>query len=133
MNPTFELTYWRWGLETAQRWRERLELGRDQKWDQVLSGLARPSLADGKYLFAETAPQSYSDRKWVKDHPSVLAALGILPAVRTAEGTPLARAGADAADAGLDLGELELAGYVGLGLSDGRNDRGTAGRARASD
>jgi hypothetical protein len=29
MNLTFELTYWRWGLEKAQEWRERLGLARD--------------------------------------------------------------------------------------------------------
>ena len=86
MNPTFELTYWRWGLETAQRWRERLGLGREHKWDEVLERLAKPRLGDGRYLFAETAPESYGDKKWVKDHPSVLAALGMLPPVTTGEG-----------------------------------------------
>src|ERR1017187_1432694 len=30
LNPTFKLTYWRWGLETAQQWRERLGLPRFQ-------------------------------------------------------------------------------------------------------
>ncbi|HTS17252.1 MAG TPA: glycoside hydrolase family 65 [Verrucomicrobiae bacterium] len=79
LNPTFELTYWRWGLETAQRWRERLGLSRDPKWDRVLAGLASPAVSDGKYLFAETAPDCYKDRKWVRDHPSVTAALGFLP------------------------------------------------------
>ena len=29
-NPTFELTYWRWGLETAQQWRQRLGLPREK-------------------------------------------------------------------------------------------------------
>jgi hypothetical protein len=76
-NPPFELTYWRWGLETAQAWRERLGLPRDQKWDDVLSGLAKAPVADSKYLFAESAPDSYTNPKW--DHPSVLGALGILP------------------------------------------------------
>jgi len=90
MNPTYELTYWRWGLETAQRWRERLSLGRARKWDEVLSQLAKPPLSDGKYLFAETAPESYQDKKWVNDHPSVLTALGILPPVlsRSADAIP---------------------------------------------
>lgn len=76
-NPPFELTYWRWGLETAQAWRQRLGLPRDQKWDDVLHGLAKAPIADSKYLFAESAPDSYTNPKW--DHPSVLGALGILP------------------------------------------------------
>jgi hypothetical protein len=79
LNPVFELTYWRWGLETAQQWRERLGLPRVKKWDDVLQHLARPSVADDKYLFAETATGTYSEKKWVNDHPAVTGALGMLP------------------------------------------------------
>jgi len=78
-NPTFELTYWRWGLETAQQWRLRLGLPREKKWDAVLSQLARPPAADGKYLFAETTPDCYTDPKWNADHPAVLGALSFVP------------------------------------------------------
>jgi hypothetical protein len=78
-NPTFELTYWRWGLETAQTWRTRLGLPREKKWDDVLNGLAKPPVADGKYLFAETAPDAYTNPKWNKDHPAVLGALSFVP------------------------------------------------------
>jgi len=78
-NPTFELTYWRWGLATAQNWRERLGLSREIKWDEVLDGLAKPPVADGKYLFTETAPDSYTNPKWNKDHPAVLGALSFVP------------------------------------------------------
>lgn len=79
MNPTFELTYWRWGLEMAQQWRQRLGLPRIARWDAVLHDLARPPVAGDKYLFAETAADTYSLKKWVDDHPSVTAALGLLP------------------------------------------------------
>lgn len=79
MNPTFELTYWRWGIETAQRWRERLGLPREPKWDGVLERLSRAPVVEGKYLFCETAPDSYSAPRWRNDHPSVTAALGLLP------------------------------------------------------
>lgn len=79
LNPTFELTYWRWGLETAQRWRQRLGLPREPHWDDVLNQLAQPAFEDGKYLFAETATGTYSHKKWVKDHPAVTAAFGMLP------------------------------------------------------
>ena len=78
-NPTFELTYWRWGLETAQLWRQRLGLPRDEKWDAVLKDLAKPPVGDGKYLFAESTPDCYTNSKWNADHPSVTAALGLLP------------------------------------------------------
>jgi len=78
-NPTFELTYWRWGLETAQLWRERLGLPRDEKWDAVLKDLAKPPVGDGKYLFTETTPDCYTNPKWNADHPAVLGALSFVP------------------------------------------------------
>jgi hypothetical protein len=79
VNLTFELTYWRWGLEKAQEWRERLGMSRDENWDRVLARLSPPSVVDGKYLFAETAPDSYTNRRWRNDHPAVLGAFGMLP------------------------------------------------------
>jgi protein-glucosylgalactosylhydroxylysine glucosidase len=79
LNPAFELSYWRWGLKTAQAWRERLGLARDRKWDDVLARLAQPSVADGRYLFTETTPDSYTNPKWNKDHPAVLGALSFVP------------------------------------------------------
>jgi len=78
-NCAFELSYWAWGLGTAQAWRERLGLPREARWDRVLRGLATPVVSDGKYLFAETAPDTYSNPRWRTDHPSVVAALGVLP------------------------------------------------------
>ncbi len=79
LNPTFELTYWRWGLETAQRWRERLGMPREPAWDRVLAKLAKPLVVDGKYAFTATTPDSYTNPRWNDDHPTVLAALGMLP------------------------------------------------------
>lgn len=79
LDPTFELTYWRWGLEMAQQWRTRLGLGRNPKWDDVLRNLAPLPIAGGKYLFTETAPDSYVSPKWNRDHPAVLDALSFLP------------------------------------------------------
>ena len=52
-NPTYELTAWRFGLRTAQAWRERLGMGRHAKWDAVLNGLARPAQKEGVYLMQE--------------------------------------------------------------------------------
>ncbi len=78
-NCTYELVYWRWGLETAQTWRARLGLAREPRWDRVLAGLAPLAVADGKYLFAGSVPDTYRDPRWARDHPSVTAALGVLP------------------------------------------------------
>ncbi len=76
-NPTFELAYWRYGLQTAQRWRERLGLGRNSQWDRVLAGLSRLPIDNGVYLAHENCPQTYTERNY--DHPSMLAAFGVLP------------------------------------------------------
>jgi hypothetical protein len=78
-NPTYELTYWRWGLETAQQWRVRLGLARDENWDKVLQKLSKPTVADGKYLFAENLTDTYTNPKWTTDHPAILNAYGVLP------------------------------------------------------
>lgn len=78
-NCTYELSYWRWGLEMAQTWRTRLGIARHARWDAVLRTLARPTLAGGMYLFAESAPDTFTNPKWATDHPSVVAALGMLP------------------------------------------------------
>jgi hypothetical protein len=78
-DPTFELTYFRWALETAQQWRERLNLPREKKWDDVIQHLAKPPVADGKYLFAETTPDCYTNPIWNKDHPAVVGALSFVP------------------------------------------------------
>ncbi|MBO0324094.1 hypothetical protein J0X14_17425 [Muricauda sp. CAU 1633] len=80
-NPTFELAYWKWGLEKAQNWRERLGKERNAEWDQVLNGLSPLPHKDGLYLAAASALDSYSTEKYMTDHPSVLGAYGMLPAI----------------------------------------------------
>jgi len=75
-NPTFELAYWKYGLKTAQRWRERLGLKRNAEWDKVIDGLSALPVADGLYLAHENCPQTFSQRNY--DHPSMFGALGVL-------------------------------------------------------
>lgn len=90
-NPTFELEYWRFGLETAQAWRARLGLPRQRAWDRVLAHLSRLPQKDGLYLAAESQPDLWSRaaspacrRRAApecpnRDHPSFVAAYGYLP------------------------------------------------------
>ena len=75
LNPTFELAYWYWALETAQRWRERLGQEREPAWDRVIQKLSRPTVRDGVYTGIETPPYTIT-----RDHPSMLAAYGFVPA-----------------------------------------------------
>ena len=80
INPTYELAYWRWALETAQKWRERMGEKRVKQWDEVIAGLSPLPKANGVYLAAESAPDSYTNEKYLIDHPSVFATYGVLPA-----------------------------------------------------
>jgi hypothetical protein len=49
LNPSMELGYWKWALETAQEWRVRLGLKRDEKWQDVIDHLAPPTVRNGVY------------------------------------------------------------------------------------
>ncbi|MCM5529824.1 hypothetical protein [Parasegetibacter sp. NRK P23] len=78
-NPTYELAYWRWALETAQQWKERLGMRPDESWNRVLDELSALPVQKNVYLAAESAPDSYTKPEYMTDHPSVLGAYGMLP------------------------------------------------------
>lgn len=73
-NPTFELAYWQWGLRTAAAWRDRLGLEPVAAWAEVADGLVSPRVVNGTYAAIDTEPFTIRT-----DHPSMLAALGVLP------------------------------------------------------
>lgn len=79
-DPAYELQYWHFALRTAQQWRSRLGMPADPHWQEVIDNLAPLPVADGLYLPAATSPAAYTDDQYRRDHPSVLAALGCLPA-----------------------------------------------------
>ncbi len=74
LNPTFELCYWQWGLEMAQQWRQRLGKEREPRWDRILANLSALPKRDGIYTAIAIPPFTET-----VDHPSMLAALGMLP------------------------------------------------------
>ncbi len=78
-NPGFELAYWRWALETAQRWRVRAGRSRDAGWDGLLEQLAALPTKDGKYVALESTPDTWDNAASRHDHPSMLMAWGFLP------------------------------------------------------
>ena len=81
-NPTFELAYWAFGLETAQKWRERLGLSREPAWDRVLRGLSALPMRDGLYVNTESAPTTFTDADQRRDHPTLLGAYGFVGSPR---------------------------------------------------
>ncbi|MEO7313435.1 MAG: hypothetical protein ABIX01_23835, partial [Chitinophagaceae bacterium] len=78
-NPTYELAYWNWALNIAQKWRIRSGLGRNAAWDDVLNKLSALPVQGDKYLATESATDSYTNPEFKTDHPSVLGAFGMLP------------------------------------------------------
>jgi hypothetical protein len=91
-NPTFELAYFRFGVATAQDWRVRLGLPKDPKWDDFLFRLSKLPQKDGVYLAAESQPDLWERARSPqcskgnsapecpnRDHPSFVAAYGLLP------------------------------------------------------
>lgn len=80
-NPCFELAYWYWALSTAGEWRKRLRLAPEKKWEEVMKKLSPLPVSGSRYLFAESAVDSYTNSVYRTDHPSVLCTLGMLPAL----------------------------------------------------
>ncbi|MFE1665773.1 hypothetical protein [Microbacterium sp. P02] len=89
-DPTFELAYWWWGLEIAQRWRERSGLDRNDEWTLVQNHLAQPLQVDGLYRAVRDPGPLRRD-----DHPSATAALGLVPATPLIEANVMAATLAD--------------------------------------
>ncbi|KQV90342.1 hypothetical protein ASD15_23835 [Massilia sp. Root351] len=79
MNPAYELSYWAWGLEQAQQWRERAGLPRDPDWEHKRTHLSALPQKDGKYVAVESHPDTWDNVDSRHDHPSFLMALGQLP------------------------------------------------------
>ncbi len=78
-DTVFDLAYWRWGLDTAQRWRERLGLAREPHWDEVRAHLAPLPVVNGVYVHAAEWHDTYTQRAW--EHPDPVGVLGMLPLV----------------------------------------------------
>jgi hypothetical protein len=74
-NPALSLAYWDWGLEVAQKWRQRLGLEPEPRWDHIREHLSRLPTKDGLYVELESSPESFTH---LKSHFSFLASLGIL-------------------------------------------------------
>jgi hypothetical protein len=94
-NPAFEIEYFRWGLMTAQTWRERRGLAREPAWDRVIAQLSPVPQRDGFYLPVESEPDFWRNAESEacsghaiaaqcgnRDHPSFLMAYGWIGGAR---------------------------------------------------
>jgi len=78
-NPTYELAYWSYGLQVAQKWRERLGLPRNPAWDARIDKLSALPQRKGLYVAMESIPDTWENPASRNDHPSFLMAMGQLP------------------------------------------------------
>ena len=77
INPAFELAYWRYGLEIACRWRERMGLPGNPEWKNVLENLAPLPVEDGVYVMWEGVPDMW--KKYNRSHIDVIGTGAFLP------------------------------------------------------
>lgn len=76
-NPTFELSYWHYGLRTATKWCKRLGLPINKKWKKVLNNLAPLPIQDNVYVTYEGIKNMWQD--FTFEHPALTGVYGMLP------------------------------------------------------
>ncbi|KAJ9191527.1 hypothetical protein DTO164E3_8813 [Paecilomyces variotii] len=84
-NPTFELAYWRFGLDTAITWKQRLNEPVPETWSTVAAHLAplpttKSPTGEETYTLYEGISNMWRDPQTVMDHPALTAIYGLLPA-----------------------------------------------------
>ena len=113
LNPTMELAYWKWALETAQQWRVRLGMLPDKQWQDVIDHMALPTVRSGIYpameIPVETSPSTMTTFMY-----GVLPGRGLEPRRYAQYASPRRSYGCSAKQC-----------YVGYG--DGRDVRGSPG------
>lgn len=76
-DPSFEVAYWKFGLELAIRWAEMLGEKPEEIWRNVAAHMALPPIYDGLYIAHANRPNTFDTM--TEDHPSILQCLGMLP------------------------------------------------------
>lgn len=76
-NPAFETAYWRFGLNLAVRWANRLGRPAPELWAKVAGAMAPLPEHGGLYTAHDNCPDTFEH--FACDHPSMLGAFGLLP------------------------------------------------------
>ncbi|KAF1918727.1 Six-hairpin glycosidase-like protein [Ampelomyces quisqualis] len=79
MNPTFELAYWRFGLDVASKWRMRQNKSIPPTWTHVYDNLAAFPVENNTYVTYEGITDMWNTPEYTEDHPGVLGIQGWLP------------------------------------------------------
>lgn len=79
VNPTFELHYWRYGLQLASTWQTRQGKPVPALWTHVAENLAPLPIQNGTYVLYEGVPDFWTTPSLTEDHPAFLGINGWLP------------------------------------------------------
>lgn len=77
-DPTFELEYWRFNLKIAVAWAKRLDEPFEH-WEDVLNHMVASEVKDGLLLAHRGCYDTYTNSRYLTDHPSVVGAYGLIP------------------------------------------------------
>lgn len=78
-NPTFELAYWRFGLNIAAQWKTRQHLPVPDSWRHVAQNLAPLPTFNETYPIYQDIPNMWIDPNTFYDHPAMIGIYGLLP------------------------------------------------------
>ncbi|KAI0826963.1 Six-hairpin glycosidase-like protein [Trametes gibbosa] len=79
-NPAFELAYWRFGLDHASTWMQRLGEVVPSAWTEVKENLAPLPIENGLYAVYEGIPSDFwKTPTFTNDHPALVGLYGWLP------------------------------------------------------
>jgi len=79
INPTFELAYWRFGLDIAEQWQLRQGKPIPSNWRFVKENIAPFPIEDGVYVLYEGVKDMWTTPTLAEDHPGLLGIYGWLP------------------------------------------------------
>lgn len=87
INPTFEIAYWRFGLDVAKSWKQRQQQNVPSAWQEVLDKLAPLAVYNGTFPTYEGIPNMWTGNITIESHPAMAGIYGWLP--EPASGPPL--------------------------------------------
>ncbi|KAF2685836.1 hypothetical protein K458DRAFT_417039 [Lentithecium fluviatile CBS 122367] len=79
VNPTFELAYWRFGLDIAEKWQKRQNKPVPATWRNVRDNLAAFPVENDVYVLYEGIKNMWATPATAEDHPGLLGIYGWLP------------------------------------------------------
>ncbi|KAF2177863.1 hypothetical protein K469DRAFT_601436 [Zopfia rhizophila CBS 207.26] len=79
INPTFELAYWRFGLNVAEQWQLRQNKSVPSNWRFVKENLAPFPVENEVYVTYEGVKDMWTTPTLAEDHPGLLGIYGWLP------------------------------------------------------